>query len=547
MSALFLNLADDLWPVGVEHLALWFVEALVGVGTEEVALGLQEVGREAGGAVAVVVAEAGAERWDGDAVEGGECDDFTPVLLGFGQQVLEEGGEHEVAQLGVLAVSVGDAVEEAGADDATATPDGGDAAEVEAPIFLLAHGFDEVETLRIGDDLGGVECVVHFLDQFGFVGGDVDSRTGEFGAGGDAGFLFGGKDAGLDRCVDGGDHDGVFCRIQQGPLTGAFLACFIDDEFDDRCAGLRIFLFQGFAGDLDQVALHGTFVPLIEDGGHFVGGETGVFEEVVGLADELHVAVFDAVVDHLHVMTSAAGADVDDARLAIDFGCDGFEDGLHDFPGGSRTAGHDGGAFAGTFFAAGDPCADEAQAFLSEVGVAPLGGLVETVAAVDDDIVLVEQGDELLNHGVHRIAVAILHRGGFHHDVNFAWGGEGLDKVLQGLSADEGFARVFGEEFVGDAGGAVIDADLKATAFDIQHEVLPHYGEANQSKVTLFAHFCRYSVFYPGGRGAVLGCGEGVLALVSQMATGFLGGVDWLDKIDGRTSEKRVGGGTRAR
>jgi len=57
------------------------------VGTEEVVLGLQKVGGEAGGSVAVVVAEAGAERWDGDAVKGGECDDFTPVLLGSGQQV----------------------------------------------------------------------------------------------------------------------------------------------------------------------------------------------------------------------------------------------------------------------------------------------------------------------------------------------------------------------------------------------------------------------------------------------------------------------------
>jgi hypothetical protein len=34
-------LADDFWPVGVEHFAAWLVSALVSVGTEEVALGLQ--------------------------------------------------------------------------------------------------------------------------------------------------------------------------------------------------------------------------------------------------------------------------------------------------------------------------------------------------------------------------------------------------------------------------------------------------------------------------------------------------------------------------
>jgi len=46
----------------------WLVGALVGVGAEEVALGLEEVGGEAGGAVAVVVAEAGAECGNRDAV-----------------------------------------------------------------------------------------------------------------------------------------------------------------------------------------------------------------------------------------------------------------------------------------------------------------------------------------------------------------------------------------------------------------------------------------------------------------------------------------------
>ena len=42
------HLADDFRPVGVEHLAARLVGALVGVGTEEVALGLQQVRGQAG-------------------------------------------------------------------------------------------------------------------------------------------------------------------------------------------------------------------------------------------------------------------------------------------------------------------------------------------------------------------------------------------------------------------------------------------------------------------------------------------------------------------
>ncbi len=53
------RLPNHFGPVGVEELAFGLVDALVGVGTEEVALGLEQVGGEALGAVAVVVAEGG--------------------------------------------------------------------------------------------------------------------------------------------------------------------------------------------------------------------------------------------------------------------------------------------------------------------------------------------------------------------------------------------------------------------------------------------------------------------------------------------------------
>ena len=48
-------------PVGVEELSAGSVDALVGVGAEVVALGLEEVGAGAGTAVAVEVGKRGAE------------------------------------------------------------------------------------------------------------------------------------------------------------------------------------------------------------------------------------------------------------------------------------------------------------------------------------------------------------------------------------------------------------------------------------------------------------------------------------------------------
>ncbi len=472
----------------MEEFAFGLVGALVGVGTEEVALGLEEVRWQAGSAVAIVVAEACAERGDGDAVQRGDADDFAPVLLGLAEHVLEEGIEHEVGQICVVAIRIRDAVEELCADDATAAPDRCDAAEIEIPHFLFPRRLDEIEALGVADDLRGVESVVHFLHEVCLVDGDIDLWAGKLCAGSDAFFLLGGKDAGLHGGIDGADDNGVFRCIEQRPLAGALLPGLIDDELDDGFSGGGVLLFEGFAGDLNEVAEEVTFVPLIEDGGHLVGGEAGVLEDVVGFADELHVAILDAVVDHLDVVTCAARADVDDARFAIHFRSNAFEDGLHDLPSALGAARHDGWAFAGAFFTAGDAGTDEAQAFRCEISIATLGGLVVAVAAIDDDVVLFQEGDELLDHSVNGVAIIGLNGGGLHHDLNLPWRGQGLDELLERVGADEIFVGIFGDECVGRGRGAIKNADLKAAAFDVQHKVLAHYGEANQSEVTFFAH-----------------------------------------------------------
>ena len=90
-------------------------------------------------------------------------------------------------------------------------------------------------------------------------------------------------------------------------------------------------------------------------------------EQVVGLADELHVAVLDAVVHHLDVVARAILADpVAAGRAVFDLGGDGLEDLLHVRPRCRISAGHDGRAAARAFFAAGNAGTDEENAFLAQ-------------------------------------------------------------------------------------------------------------------------------------------------------------------------------------
>ena len=103
-------------------------------------------------------------------------------------------------------------------------------------------------------------------------------------------------------------------------------------------------LLENVPGDFDQVGVERALVPFGEDLADFGGGhlEQHLHHEI-GFADELHVAVLDAVVDHLHVMAGAVRAHpfaAGDVVVGADLGRDGLEDGLEFGPcgGWSRRA-----------------------------------------------------------------------------------------------------------------------------------------------------------------------------------------------------------------
>jgi hypothetical protein len=130
-------------PVDVDVLALGVL--LVGVlrldaesvGTEVVTLGLEHVGREVLGAVAVVEGQSGAEGRGRDTPEGALGDDVAPAVLGSVDGIVEEVVEEEVLKVGVAAVGLGDVLEEDGADDAATAPHEGDLGLLELPAVVL--------------------------------------------------------------------------------------------------------------------------------------------------------------------------------------------------------------------------------------------------------------------------------------------------------------------------------------------------------------------------------------------------------------------------
>src|SRR5690554_519598 len=91
-------------PVGVEELTTRFVDALIGMRTKVIALGLQQVGGQALTAVAIEIVECGGNSGSGDAVHYSSGHYTTPAVLCLVHHILKEGIEQEVGQVFVLVV-----------------------------------------------------------------------------------------------------------------------------------------------------------------------------------------------------------------------------------------------------------------------------------------------------------------------------------------------------------------------------------------------------------------------------------------------------------
>ena len=175
------------------------------------------------------------------------------------------------------------------------------------------------------------------------------------------------------------------------------------------------------------------------------------------LADRLHHAVLDAVVDHLHEVTAARTTGVQQAALARHV----IEHGLHILICATIAADHEAGAVASTGLAARRARIHKADTVGSSLLGMRHGIVIVGVAAVDHDIALIEHLEQL---GEHRIGNGT---GGDHGPYNTGSAERrnqarhgvdrldifGLDCGAGGLALTMGphFQRVFGMESVAQA------------------------------------------------------------------------------------------------
>lgn len=215
------------------------------------------------------------------------------------------------------------------------------------------------------------------------------------------------------------------------------------------------------------------------------------------LADQLHVTVLNTVVDHLDIVASTLVTDPVTAGLAVTLGGNALEDVLDVGPGGLVTTGHERGTVTGTLLTTRDTAADEADALLGEVPGAAVGVGEVGVTTVNDDVALLEEGQEGLNEVVDGLAghdeehdtARALQLGaelldGVGANNGLAWG-----KRSVRLRELDGFCRrltlgLIVQEAVNLGGGTVEGADGETVVSSIEDQVLAHDGQTDEAEIS---------------------------------------------------------------
>ena len=122
------------------------------------------------------------------------------------------------------------------------------------------------------------------------------------------------EDSFADTCDRNSQVKGSF----YSPAAGSLLARAVNDNVNERLSGFIINMRENFCSDFNQVGVKIALVPFPENVGDLCWLHVrAVAEQVVGLANNLHIGILNAVVDHLHKVARTVRADVGAARSAV--------------------------------------------------------------------------------------------------------------------------------------------------------------------------------------------------------------------------------------
>ena len=137
----------------MEEFSARFIDALVSVCAEEIALRLQQVGRQVFRAVSIKERQCSRERRSRYTDLNRVHNRLPPARLVLVQRAREEVVQQQILQIGILIKRRLDVAEEHRTDDAAATPHQRNPAHVQMPALVLLRRTQQHVTLRVRDHL----------------------------------------------------------------------------------------------------------------------------------------------------------------------------------------------------------------------------------------------------------------------------------------------------------------------------------------------------------------------------------------------------------
>lgn len=379
------------------------VKDLEGVGAKVVTLGLEQVSRQTSTAVTIVKGQSRGKGRGGDTPFGSSGHDVSPAVLGLVDGLVEEGVEEQILEVGVLTVSLGDLTQEDRADNAATSPHEGNASIVESPAVLLTSLTDEHETLSVGDNLGGVESLLKLVDKLLLVASERERRARKNLGSSNTLILNGRESSGENSLTNKSNGGGQVKCVDSSPLTSTLLAGGIKNLLHER-SSIVIVEVEDITGNLNQEGVQNTLIPLGKDVGDLLVSKAGTsLEQVVRLANELHVTILNTVVDHLDVVAGTSGSDPVATGLTVSLSGNVLENGLDMGPSLRGTTRHERRTGTGTLFTTRDTGANKQNALLLQLVVTTVSVGEVRVTAINDDVTLLKVGLELGNEVVDSV------------------------------------------------------------------------------------------------------------------------------------------------
>jgi len=465
--------------VGLEDIVLLSRKDSEGVRAEVVTLGLEHVGRKNLTPVPIEEGESGTESGSRNTPKDGLSDHAPPSGLSLVDSFVEEIIEEQALQLVVLLISSSDVAEENTLDDAATSPHRSDASVVQVPADFLGGLPHEHEALSVRDDLGRIEGLFEVIDELLLVTLEwlplrtVDHFASTFTLSFDRREATG-EDGFADEC----DGSASFQSSDRSPFAGTLLACFVEN-LSDHGLTIVVLKFQDVGGNFDEERVEDTLIPFFENPRNLILMEAkATLEDIICLGNQLHIAIFDTVVDHLDVVTGTSLSDPVTAGNTIDLSSGGLEDLLDGIPGRGATTGHKRRSVSSTFFTTRDTGADEKESLGLKIFAAADRVGVVGVSTIDDDITLFKKRSELVDEDVNGLA-------GLNEEDDLARRFKLRNQFLDRVSTDDlGAFSLILEEVVDFFDCAVESTNDKTLVVHVQDKILTHDGQADKANIS---------------------------------------------------------------